>query len=659
MKRVLTLILALSVCVSLCVNVAFASDVITASVDQNILVYFPWFGGVCGSSANRVTNYATVTTSDVTTTSDVYINQLLGTSRNVNSSANGITITGLDGGFTVTSFSYVRAASIWLWQNIFTGSGHKYLVMVDNNFSYYYADSDGANAVTFTGNTIIEDNFTGLLGLRVNQNVTTGTYHVSVIDITALGIDGTVEELTNIILSTGFTIGSPAGQYPFAPVSSFSLVPAPAANGGSSTHQINDYTWYQYEADITLDGNSVISGTLSHYMYSDTNDPYVLWGVINSINRIAAVYYTRQSAYDNYSGSLTKTLLSFDQSYNYAKVAYISIEINPSLYPYFLDMGVSGLSYDVWSNRLPLGSNGNYDSNGYLLSISSSLLDYLDSDQVIGYSNGSYIGTFTIDRIFRTIDSSYFLFNNQVNLGTYDFNVNVKFPSLEKFNNFSGYWMASFNTSWGEIPVRTQVQEVSSNSDTLIKIYKLTFDVPFTGQYTKFNIKYVGDSSAFTTIRVDASVIDPNGYTSGAGPTTINGLSFYLTSMFDKFWGKVRSLFFDQDQIMAESVPSAAGELAEEVSSGAETIHEFETNNFDSIETQQENIDWDIPDDFGSSADTGSAIGFVSMLFMGIYQALGVKVQYVIVVPLILGLVLLVLGRGSLALGKLVDSLKR
>lgn len=675
MKRLLVIFGVALLCLSLCVNVVFASDVIDNSYSQNILVYFPWFGGVSGSSANRVTNYATVTTSDVSVTGSLEINNIItfnpnnlyGLNYSVDDSTINIYGTANTGGATV--------APVLSRLNVV--SGHSYVIL-SNADNHLIMRNDTTGAYTSFNQNVFFTSDGSNYSLRYyvlnNGSEVDVTWSINLVDVTDLGVTS-VSDFNNLINSFGLSFPLSVGVNYASPVSSFSLVPAPAANGGASEHIEDDYTWYQYEADISLVGTGISSYSIADYLY---DEPYAAY--LNTVYNSVVGTGSRDSIiYRPISWSDNGSQLIDGSTYNitdYNKKIHVMVDPDKlglqgiDIYNYYqsgnpVNDGYSVIGeWDIWIDDttdltythdtvMEISSWQNYIFNEDVL------LNKINAERVVSDNEYTLEGTYSIDRIFRVHDNSYFLFNNQVNLGTYDFNVNVKFPSLEKFNNFSGYWLASFNTSWGEIPVRTQIQEVSSNSDTLIKIYKLTFDVPFTGQYTKFNIKYVGDSSAFTTIRVDSSVIDPNGYLNGAGPTTINGLSFYLTSMFDKFWGKIRSLFFDQDQTMAESVPVEAGQLAEEVSSGAQTIHEFETNNFDSIEQQQEDLDWDIPLDFGQASNPTSALGFIATVFSGVFFALGSKVTPIIVIPLMLGLCLLILGRGSLALGRLANNRRK
>lgn len=655
MKRFFTLFLAVLVCVSLCVNIAFAQT----QYDSYIHAYFPWFGGV-GTAGAYLTNTGTVTSSDISVDS-ITVTNLNNGYGNSWLTSNGSVSNGVITVNTETSSSGGIA-------NIFFGIsfavGHKYYIDTFNTGNF--------QGVSFTSYGLTQ---------RINQGIFTATYSgtgtgvsVYVAGSNAFSISPLIVDLTAVFGAgsepSSFEEGKAAltsiiGTYEYfsgsrsSSVSSFSLVPQSTVTSVVEQY-VHEYDDLSFSVDLT--GVGINSFKLSDYLY---DEDYVL------VNSGAYLLYVPESSVPSALVTGFDTYTSFNMTQN---PHMVRVAVDPNIVPFYFDTSENynnGIEYDSSFSNVYLDmsidqgysdSSSIYTINGSQVSIHEDpFLDRLNSVRVSDNSALEVTGSISLDTVSnKEIYNTVIYSNNTVNLGTYDFNINVVFPNVSKFNAFSGYWMGSFNTSWGEIPVRTQVQEVSSNSNTFIKIYKVTFDVPFTGSYTSFNIKYIGDSSAFTTIRVDSSVIDPNAYKPTQNQvTSLNGFVGWLNGALDSLWGKIRSLFFDNDQTMAESVPSEAGELAGEVSSGAQTIHEFETNNFDSIETQQQYIDWDIPDDFGSSGDTGSAIGFVSMLFMGIYQALGVKVQYVIVVPLILGLVLLVLGRGSMALGKLVDSLKR
>lgn len=654
MKRLFVIFGVALLGLSLCVNVAFAQT----QYDSYIHAYFPWFGGV-GSPGAYLTNSATVTTSDVTTqggnVTNIATNYYSGTNRY------NVTYSVSDG---VTHVSGTPSGTFLGTYCQFSGSAnHKYFI---GSFSQgNFPGARTASSGSFSNDYIYNATSGGIKNIQ-SQLITGTSYNFDVgfvvVDLTSVFGSGSEP---STVEDAKAAIGALIGGYRFftgtinAAISTFSLVPQSTVIYDVEQY-VHEYDDLSFSVDLT--GVGINSFKLSDYLY---DEDYVL------VNSGAYLLYVPESSVSSSLVTGFDTYTSYNMTQN---PHMVRVAVDPNLVPFYFDSSENynnGIEYDSsFSNvYIDMSIDQGYSDSSSIYTINGSqvaihedpFLDRLNSVRVSDNSALEVSGSISLDTVSnKEIYNTVIYSNNTVNLGTYDFNINVVFPSLDKFNSFSGYWMASFNTSWGEIPVRTQVQEVSANSNSLIKIYKVTFDVPFTGQYTKFNIKYVGDSSSFTTIRVDSSVIDPKAYNPTQNQvTSLNGFTGWLNGALDSLWGKIRSLFFDQDQTMAESVPVEAGELAEEVSSGAQTIHEFETNNFDSIEQQQEDLDWDLPIDFGQASNPTSALGFIATVFSGVFFALGSKVTPIIVIPLMLGLCLLILGRGSLALGRLVNNRRK
>lgn len=665
MKRVICSVILLVLCLSLCVNVAFA-DTVSVNMSSGINVYFPWFGGV-SSSGSRVTNYGTVTSSDITSSGLTLTNLVTGSVI----SSNGLSFSYNNGVIHVTGTANNTYANIFS-PSITLIDGHKYYFDSFNENIRVWSDITGT--IRNPTNVI----FNGVSGV-FNMSILTTRNTVYDFYFSPLLIDlteafGAGNEPTDVSFVSSI-IASVLGNYNFftgsifSGISSFSLVPRTGNPNFSLSNSINDYQYYNFEADVSLDGSEVITQNYSDYFVSGQYDPYLI--SYRNISSGRYVYYLVYSTYNGAQARYNYFISTLDptryDSFNLAAYTWGSVvtngsfnsnplvEVDGDLLPLDYSSGLSSITSDV--TFVSITSSAFTIFNGNDLVGFNDFSSSLNSDRLIGNGDSTFNGTISINRILSTTDYIYFYNNNYINSGAYDFNVNIKFPSLDKFNNFSGVWSATVNTSWGEVPVRTQVQEVSSNVDTLIKIYKLTFDVPVTGQYTKFNIKYFGSSDVFTTIRIDASVVDPNFLDSGA-PSSIKSFSYWLSSKFDQFWAKVRSLFLDQDQTMQESIPSELAEQNNTVRSGTEAIHDFETQTFDNIDQTQESIDWETPNSFGSVDSSGSAIGFVASIFTSFFNSIGSNMQNIIVIPLVLGLVLVVLGRGQLALGRALSAPK-
>lgn len=644
MKRFFFVFLSVILCILLCVNVAFA-DTVTNNTTSNVTVYFPFFGGLNVAGSNLTTT-ANVTHSDVieigTSTLDQVFNGTMGYDW---SSGGYVRGNGNKVDFNITGSAYVAVARLSLI------SGHKYLYYSDDfkgttfvlSTSSSYNDrffSSSSSCILDNSNSDVYVIFRVPSGLTVQSSV-----YFNVIDVTNIFGAGnepsSVDDVIFFISDQGYSFPVSPGSYNLFPITQFSLVPITGIFAQVSSMSSDDNTFNNMSITFDIDIlEEVVLDTLGGSTFeldSVTQSSGGIWTITGSLDGTTVnvpapqLNWTGLYAHQDYNG----------KDYTMGGSAYMRAGIY-NWFSYNPDLNFS----NVTINR----------SGGSDTSSSTGTADH-DLDTT-GDITGSGNGTITFSRVVTTTDRTYFLYNNNVNMGTYDFNINVKFPTLEKFNNFSGLWFGSFYNSWGEVFVRTQIQEVSSNADSLIKIYKLTFDVPFTGSYTHFNIKYFGGSDAFTTMRVDASVIDPNAYLNGVQVDSLAGLGSHLTSLFDKLWGKLRSLFFDQDQTMQESIPSELAEQNNTVRSGTDAIHNFETQTFDNIDQTQESIDWVTPDSFGSVDSSGSAIGFVASIFTSFFNSIGSNMQNIIVIPLVLGLVLVVLGRGQMALGRALSAPK-
>lgn len=677
MKRFFVVFLSVILSVLLCVNVAFA-DTVSINQSSGINIYFPWFGGIT-SSGSRVTNYGTVTQSDISFTG-LSVSNSATNLRSYNrsdfivvQSGDSLHITGA----VDSIFNASISSSFMMYQD------HVYLVDTFNSNDQFRGVRFNSFGLSYFANKVVfRSTFTGnatggyQLFPDVNYDVTITPLVLDLTEIFGAGSEPSsysdaVSKLSDIFGSYEYRSVWESG------VSSFSLVPRTGTPNFYLTQPINDYQYYNFEADVSLSGSSSLFSNLSDYFVDgdyglylwnwgeDTASVNMRYGWLYCTSSFANFYkQVTQNQHPNYSVDVVPYTLGSIISWDYVFPGSnsISIQVDSTLVPVDFNTNMASLSSDysyimlsLVSSYKILGDKNNYSN--VLIGLSDGFISYLNSDKVLGTGSSEYDGTISINRILSTTDYIYFYNNNYINSGAYDFNVNVKFPSITSFNSFSGVWSATVNTSWGEVPVRTQVQEVSSNSDSLIKIYKLTFDVPFTGSYSKFNIRYIGPSNIFTTIRVDASVVDPN-FLDSASPSSIRSFSFWLSSKFDQFWAKVRSLFLDQDQTMQESIPSELAEQNNTVRSGTEAIHDFETQTFDNIDQTQESIDWETPDSFGSVDSSGSAIGFVASIFTSFFNSIGSNMQNIIVIPLVLGLVLVVLGRGQMALGRALSAPK-
>lgn len=133
----------------------------------------------------------------------------------------------------------------------------------------------------------------------------------------------------------------------------------------------------------------------------------------------------------------------------------------------------------------------------------------------------------------------------------------------------------------------------------------------------------------------------------------IGGLSAQLANWFSglksQFGGIAQLLRLQQDD--AQQAASEADNVAvSEASSAVQEIYQFEESLTSGISSGVSDIDFAIP----SATGFVSALAAISFVMTSIFNGLGVY-QFIITIPLILGIVLLLLGRGLQAVGRAQD----
>lgn len=135
--------------------------------------------------------------------------------------------------------------------------------------------------------------------------------------------------------------------------------------------------------------------------------------------------------------------------------------------------------------------------------------------------------------------------------------------------------------------------------------------------------------------------------------TGIAGLSAQLANYFNKLIsgiGSIGSKITQQDQDAADAAnDSTLRDDTASKSQDIDTIESFESSMLDGMNSNLDNVDFTVPTNFGAAAT------FVSWIVRGMFNRLG-GYQIVIVFPLIIGLTLLLIGRGQSALGRIMSS---
>lgn len=133
----------------------------------------------------------------------------------------------------------------------------------------------------------------------------------------------------------------------------------------------------------------------------------------------------------------------------------------------------------------------------------------------------------------------------------------------------------------------------------------------------------------------------------------IGGLSAQLANWFSgiksQLGGIAQLLRLQQDDVQ-QAASDADNAAVSEASSAVQEIHQFEQDLNTNIISSVSQIDFTVP----STSGFLGAMGAISVVMGSIFENLGVY-QFIITIPLILGILLLLLGRGMAALGHILS----
>lgn len=181
--------------------------------------------------------------------------------------------------------------------------------------------------------------------------------------------------------------------------------------------------------------------------------------------------------------------------------------------------------------------------------------------------------------------------------------------------------------------------------------YKIALTIPYSGEYTRlfFQLNTSSDTAipSLTGFSVNTGALEMQ-----AASDTI-GFSVLVGGWFSDTISAIKSGFYNLGHLFnanRDDAEDAAAnkdqEAVEDAQSKIAEAEEFEASLNSDIETGVSEIETEymtIPDSFGS------AIGFAGWVFTSFYNALG-GYQVLVYVPLVLGIVLLLIGRGGRSL---------
>lgn len=193
-----------------------------------------------------------------------------------------------------------------------------------------------------------------------------------------------------------------------------------------------------------------------------------------------------------------------------------------------------------------------------------------------------------------------------------------------------------------------------SNTYNDIVQFAVSFTVPYSMQFSSIRLM-LNTKSSFDS-QIQAFSISTGGFEYTDDVNSVAGLSSELAGWFSGLksgissgFQKIASFLTQRDEDAAQAEESADHEAVSEAQSQVSEIEAFESGLNSSISESVSDIDFTVPSSFGA------ALGAVGFVFGGMFSDLG-GYQIVITIPLILGIMLVLIGRGTMALGRIVSA---
>lgn len=177
--------------------------------------------------------------------------------------------------------------------------------------------------------------------------------------------------------------------------------------------------------------------------------------------------------------------------------------------------------------------------------------------------------------------------------------------------------------------------------------FRLCLDIPYSGVYQRLFFQL--------TSKTSGGIPSLKGFFVNTGSikfqsaTNTQSLSILLGTWFDKLIGTIKGNSVSDDDNASRAAAEADNQSVSQAQSGIQQVEAFESSLNSSIGASVNQIDFTLPTNFGQ------ALGAVGYIFTSCFNALG-GYQIVITIPLILGIMLILIGRGTLALGRVISA---
>lgn len=172
--------------------------------------------------------------------------------------------------------------------------------------------------------------------------------------------------------------------------------------------------------------------------------------------------------------------------------------------------------------------------------------------------------------------------------------------------------------------------------------FRLCLDIPYSGVYQRLFFQLTSKSSG--GIPSLKGFFVNTGSIKFQSATNTQSLSILLGTWFDKLIGTIKGNSVADDDTAARAVSDELTESNSQAQSKIEQIESFESNLNSDVSVTLSNIDLTVPNSFSAP------LSFIGYVVTSVFNRLG-NYQVIVIVPLILGIVLLMIGRGLIALG--------
>lgn len=248
-------------------------------------------------------------------------------------------------------------------------------------------------------------------------------------------------------------------------------------------------------------------------------------------------------------------------------------------------------------------------------------------------------------------------------LGYFDYPSNTFSSDVDLSSIFTGAVVRAYTDTVDamELDVREfNLYPVAYDSSTTYKrvSFNVVFHVPYNMSCSRVQ---VGITTRNLTSRMMRFGVSTCGYEYQDTVTGVAGLSAQLGNWFSGLKSSITSGFSNivsrlekEDSDADKAASAAASSAVSEASSDIAEIHAFEGTLNSNISSSVQNIDFSLP----AGSGFVNALGAVSYIFTSVFNSLGVY-QFIITIPLILGIFLLLVGRSSRVLGAISSSRER